>query len=62
MGKAFVGDSLELLADLPDNSVNLVVTSPPFALQRSPASGHFDLGAGLAELGRKGEGDRKSVV
>ena len=31
-GKAVLGDSLTLLGDLPDDSVNLVVTSPPFAL------------------------------
>lgn len=42
MGKAFVGDSLELLADLPDNSVNLVVTSPPFALQRKKEYGNAE--------------------
>ena len=31
-GAAYLGDSLELLADLPDNSVHLVFTSPPYAL------------------------------
>lgn len=34
MGAAYCGDSLDLLEKLPDGSVNLVVTSPPFALQR----------------------------
>ena len=34
LGEMFVGDSIELLNKLEDNSVNLVVTSPPFALQR----------------------------
>lgn len=33
-GAAFCGDSLKLLAELPDESINLVMTSPPFALQR----------------------------
>ena len=33
-GAAYCGDSLDLLAALPDASVNLVLTSPPFALQR----------------------------
>jgi site-specific DNA-methyltransferase (cytosine-N4-specific) len=33
-GAAYCGDSLDLLEKLPDGSVNLVVTSPPFALQR----------------------------
>src|SRR5512135_2511302 len=31
-GSAFVGDSLELLPRLPAGSVNLVFTSPPYAL------------------------------
>jgi DNA modification methylase len=34
LGSAYCGDSLELLAQLPDDSINLVLTSPPFALQR----------------------------
>lgn len=33
-GAAYCGDSLELIPSLEDESVNLVVTSPPFALQR----------------------------
>ena len=33
-GAAYVGDSLELLAQLDSNSIDLVMTSPPFALQR----------------------------
>lgn len=40
LGSAFVGDSRELLAELPDGSVNLVVTSPPFALQRQKDYGN----------------------
>lgn len=39
-GKAFLGDSLELMAKLPDESINLVVTSPPFALTRQKAYGN----------------------
>lgn len=31
-GAAFLGDSLDLLRELPTGSVNLVVTSPPYAL------------------------------
>lgn len=42
LGSAFVGDSLELLAKLPDNSVNLVMTSPPFALLRQKDYGNKD--------------------
>jgi len=39
-GKAFIGDSLELLDSLADNSVNLVITSPPFSLQRKKEYGN----------------------
>jgi len=42
LGAAFVGNSMELLANLPDGSVNLVMTSPPFALQRQKEYGNFD--------------------
>ena len=31
-GAAYLGDSLDVMRDLPDESVNLVMTSPPFAL------------------------------
>lgn len=40
LGSAYVADSLEMLAQLPDNSVNLVMTSPPFALQRKKDYGN----------------------
>jgi site-specific DNA-methyltransferase (cytosine-N4-specific) len=43
-GAAYCGDSLELLAQIPDNSVNLVVTSPPFALQRKKEYGNRNQG------------------
>jgi site-specific DNA-methyltransferase (cytosine-N4-specific) len=33
LGAAYVGDSAALMAQLPDHSVNLVVTSPPYALE-----------------------------
>ncbi|HMO83845.1 MAG TPA: site-specific DNA-methyltransferase, partial [Lacipirellulaceae bacterium] len=39
-GAAFCGDSLDLLAALPDSSINLVLTSPPFALQREKEYGN----------------------
>lgn len=32
LGAAYLGDSQKLLAELPDSSVNLVFTSPPYAL------------------------------
>src|SRR5579862_8654530 len=41
-GAAYCGDSLELLRGLPDESINLVMTSPPFALQRQKAYGNKD--------------------
>ena len=41
-GRAYVGDSLELLAAVPDESVDLVLTSPPFALQRKKEYGNKD--------------------
>lgn len=32
LGKAYLGDALDIIKYIPDNSVNLVLTSPPFAL------------------------------
>lgn len=42
LGAAYVGDALKLLAGLPDASINLVITSPPFALQRQKEYGNLD--------------------
>jgi DNA modification methylase len=39
-GSAYNADALEVLRRLPDDSVALVVTSPPFALQRKKAYGN----------------------
>jgi site-specific DNA-methyltransferase (cytosine-N4-specific) len=39
-GAAYCGDSLRLLEEMPDESVNLVLTSPPFALQREKEYGN----------------------
>lgn len=39
-GAAFLGDSLTLLASLPDKSINLILTSPPFALTRKKEYGN----------------------
>ncbi len=39
-GAAYCGDSLSLLEALPDSSINLAITSPPFALQRQKAYGN----------------------
>jgi DNA modification methylase len=40
LGAAYHGDSKQLLAKLPDESINLVLTSPPFALQRQKEYGN----------------------
>lgn len=42
LGAAFCGDSRELLLELKDESVDLVITSPPFALQRQKEYGNAD--------------------
>ena len=41
-GAAYVGDALELFQGLPDESIDLVLTSPPFALQRQKEYGNVD--------------------
>lgn len=43
-GRAIVGDSLELLPSLEPESVDLVVTSPPFALLREKEYGNLEQG------------------
>ncbi len=40
LGRAFHGDAFEFLKTLPDESVSLVFTSPPFALRRQKAYGN----------------------
>jgi len=39
-GEAYLGDSLHLMEELPDRSINLIVTSPPFALTRKKEYGN----------------------
>lgn len=39
-GRCICGDSLELLSQFEDNSINLVITSPPFSLQRQKEYGN----------------------
>jgi site-specific DNA-methyltransferase (cytosine-N4-specific) len=41
-GAAYWVDSLELLKSLPDNSINLVLTSPPYALHFKEEYGNVD--------------------
>src|SRR5205809_4661583 len=40
MGRAYNGDALQIMRALPAGSVALVMTSPPFALQRKKAYGN----------------------
>lgn len=40
LGQAFHGDAFEILPTIPDESVSLVFTSPPFALRRQKAYGN----------------------
>lgn len=42
LGAAYIGNSIELLEQLPDDSIHLVMTSPPFALQRQKEYGNLD--------------------
>lgn len=44
IGRAFIGDSLNLIPKLEDNSVNLAFTSPPFALLRKKEYGNEEQG------------------
>ncbi|MEO6452840.1 MAG: site-specific DNA-methyltransferase [Ginsengibacter sp.] len=39
-GSAYTGNSLDLITEIPDNSLNLVITSPPFALLREKEYGN----------------------
>lgn len=41
-GAAYLGDSLEIMQHIPDSSVNLILTSPPFALTRKKEYGNED--------------------
>lgn len=42
LGATFYGDANDLLKEMADNSIDLVVTSPPFALQRKKEYGNKD--------------------
>lgn len=55
LGQQVCGDSRELLALLPENSVDLIITSPPFALLRKKSYGNEDQAqyvSWLAEFGK----------
>ncbi|ECR1917074.1 TPA: site-specific DNA-methyltransferase [Salmonella enterica] len=40
LGKIFLGDSLDVMSTLPDSSVDLIMTSPPFGLVRKKEYGN----------------------
>jgi site-specific DNA-methyltransferase (cytosine-N4-specific) len=42
LGRCYHADAIELLRELPGDSVSLVVTSPPFALRRQKAYGNVE--------------------
>ncbi|MFV2044707.1 MAG: site-specific DNA-methyltransferase [Anaerolineales bacterium] len=42
LGTQLQGDSRELIAEFPDNSIDLILTSPPFALLRKKSYGNKD--------------------
>lgn len=58
-GTQLHGDSLELLNGLADESVDLIVTSPPFALQRKKAYGNEDQEAYVEWLAQFGEAAKR---
>jgi DNA modification methylase len=39
-GAAYLGDALELIREIPDQSINLIMTSPPFALNKKKPYGN----------------------
>ena len=42
LGAAYLGDSFDLIRSIPDSSVNLIMTSPPFGLVRKKEYGNVD--------------------
>jgi DNA modification methylase len=61
-GAAFAGDSLTLMSALPDRSVNLVVTSPPYALEFKKAYGNASKADYVAWLRPFGEQIRRILT
>lgn len=41
-GIAYLGDSVEMMSQIPENSINLVITSPPYALHFKKKYGNAD--------------------
>ncbi|MBN1910036.1 MAG: site-specific DNA-methyltransferase [Pirellulales bacterium] len=54
-GRQLCGDSRELIAELPDESVDLIVTSPPFALLRKKKYGNKEQAEYIAWLREFGQ-------
>lgn len=52
LGATYYGDSLNLIDEVEDNSVDLVVTSPPFALLRKKEYGNEDQNEYVEWLGQ----------
>jgi len=48
LGKAYLADALQFMPQLPDSSVNLIFTSPPYALHFKKEYGNVDQGAYIA--------------
>lgn len=48
LGAAYLGDSVQVLGKLPENSVNLVLTSPPYALHFKKEYGNVSKGEYVA--------------
>ncbi len=55
LGKAFCGDSLDLIPQLENNSIDLVMTSPPFALLRKKEYGNKEQHEYVEWLAKFGE-------
>src|SRR5581483_10743274 len=61
LGKFFVGDSLELMDGLEAESVDLVITSPPFALLREKEYGNKPQSDYVSWLCRFGKAVRRAL-
>ncbi len=59
LGAQHVGDSLDLLAALQPASVDLIITSPPFALLRTKSYGNSPQTEYVAWLARFGEAAKR---
>lgn len=58
-GAAYLGDAIEALKDIPDDSVQLIMTSPPFALTRKKEYGNVDADKYVAWFMKFAEGFKR---